>query len=416
MAPAHGGFAIGTGGTKAGVVSATSAIGPARRLVRPPALRTGDPATASRLELFFDLAYVLVVIELAATFLGDLTWHGMATFTALFVALWFSWVGFTLYANRFDTDDVVFRFAKLTATLAVAGCAASASAATTSFSTEFAASFLLGRVVLLMLHVRAWRHVPEARPTVGVYLGATAFSTLAWAVSLGVDGSARWALWAAAVAVDAAGPVVATWRGDRAPLHMEHLPERFGLLVILVLGEAVGGAATGVHDAKWAGPSVAVGVAGFVAAAALWWNYFDITATHSEEELQDGEDEPDGGLTDGRHDLFVYGHLPLTLGVVMAGVGIEDLVLHPEAPLPSAGGWVLAGAVALYLVGSALILGGTRRTWRAVWPWPTAAVPLVLLVALPDHHSALLLVGGLAAVCGALALIGTLRGGPAPAR
>jgi low temperature requirement protein LtrA len=95
------------------------------RLCRPPALRTGTPASASRLELFFDLAYVLFVLELATTFLKDRSWHGLGTFATLYVALWFSWVGFTLYANRFDTDDVVFRIAKLAATLAIAGCAAS---------------------------------------------------------------------------------------------------------------------------------------------------------------------------------------------------------------------------------------------------------------------------------------------------
>ena len=62
-----------------------------------------------------------------------------------------------------------------------------------------------GRVVLLLLNVRAWRHVEEARPTVAVYLAATAVSAVLWAVSLGVGGTARWVLWAAAVAVDAAG-------------------------------------------------------------------------------------------------------------------------------------------------------------------------------------------------------------------
>ena len=97
---------------------------------RPPTLRTGEEATASRLELFFDLAYVLVVLELANAFYSDLSWRGLAVFVALYVALWFSWVGFTLYANRFDTDDVVFRIAKLAATASIAGCAASASAAT----------------------------------------------------------------------------------------------------------------------------------------------------------------------------------------------------------------------------------------------------------------------------------------------
>lgn len=394
------------------MVTLARALEPARRLVRPPTLRTGEGATASRLELFFDLAYVLVVIELADTFYTDLTWRGAATFSALFVALWFSWVNFTLYANRFDTDDVVFRVAKLTATLGIAGCAAAASGATTSFSTPFVVCFLIARVVLLLLHARAWYHVEEARPTIGVYLWTTAVSAALWAVSLAVGGSARWAFWAAAVVVDLVAPIVATRRRDRAPLHMEHLPERVGLFVILVLGEAVGGAVTGVHDAKWTGTSVAVAVVGFVLAAALWWNYFDITAAQGEEELQEADEQDgqeEGAEADERHDLFVYGHLPLSLGIVMAGVGLEELVLHPDDAQPSAGGWLIVGALGLYLLGSALIVGGTHRTWRAVWPWPTLAVPLVALAVLPFHDSALLLVGWLAAVCVALAVTGTLR-------
>jgi len=384
----------------------------ARRMVQPPTLRTAESATASRLELFFDLAYVLVVLELADAFYQDMTWRGAVTFAALFVALWFSWVGFTLYANRFDTDDVVFRIAKLASTGAIAGCAAAATAATGDFSTPFAVCFLLSRIILLLLHARAWRHVPEARSTISVYLGAAALSGALWAVSLAFGGPARYWIWVAAVAVDAAGPVIATWREERAPLHVEHLPERFGLLVILVLGEAVGGAATGVHDGKWVAASVAVGVAGFVIAAALWWNYFDITAHESEERLQD-DDESDGddrgAEADERHDLFVYGHLPLTLGIVMAGVGAEDLVAHPSDPLPSTGGWTLTTGLVLYLVGSAMIVGGSHRSWRAIWPWPTVALPLVVLVTLPRHNTALLLVGGLALVCVVLAVAGTLR-------
>jgi low temperature requirement protein LtrA len=386
--------------------------------IRPPTLRTGEDATASRLELFFDLAYVLVVLELANAFYKDLSWRGFAVFVALYVAMWFSWVGFTLYANRFDTDDVVYRIAKLAATASIAGCAASASGATGEFSTAFALCFLAGRVILLLLHLRAWRHVAEARPTIAVYLGFTAASTVLWAVSPAFDGGVRYGLWAAAVAMDALGPVVATRRQERAPLHMEHLPERFGLFIILVLGEAVGGAATGVHDAKWVAPAVAVGIAGFVVAAALWWNYFDVTAGHSEEKLQESDeddDQTDGAVADERHDLFVYGHLPLSAGIVMAGVGIEDLVAHPFDALPSDGGWTVAAGLALYVLGTALILGGTHRTWRGVWPWPTAAIPVVLAAAAIPHRSALLLVGGLAVVTVAFTVYGVLRGDPEPA-
>ena len=385
-----------------------------RPQVRPPTLRTGEEGTASRLELFFDLAFVLVVLELADAFYGDLSWGGFAVFVALYVAMWFSWVGFTLYANRFDTDDVVFRIAMLAATASIAGCAASASAATGEFSTPFALCFLAGRLILLLLHLRAWLHVPEARPTIVVYLGCTAASTALWAVSPAFDGAVRYGLWAAAVAMDALGPILATRREDQAPLHMEHLPERFGLFIILVLGEAVGGAATGVHDAKWIGPAVAVGLAGFVVAAALWWNYFDVTAGHSEEELEesDEDDTEEGAVADERHDLFVYGHLPLSAGIVMAGVGIEDLVAHPFDALPSDGSWTVAAGLALYLLGTALILGGTHRSWRGVWPWPTAAIPVVLAAAAIPHRSALLLVSGLAVFTVAFTVYGVLRGDP----
>ena len=65
--------------------------------------------------------------------------------------------------------------------------------------------------------------------------------------------TSRYLLWGVAVAVDALGPALATLRHDKLPLHIEHLPERFALLVILVLGEAVGGGVRGVHESGWAG-------------------------------------------------------------------------------------------------------------------------------------------------------------------
>lgn len=430
-------------------------------LIRPPRLQTGRAGGASRLELFFDLAYVLVVMQLASAFVKDLSWSGFAVFVGLFVAMWFSWVGFTLYANRFDTDDVVFRMAKLLATMFVAGCAASADKATGAYAVPFTMCLLAGHLLLLLLYLRAWRHVEAARPTIGVYLATTGTSAALWAVSLGVDGNARFAVWALAVAVDAAGPVLATLRGDKLPLHAEHLPERFALFTILVLGEAVGGAARGVHEASWAGAAVTVAVAGFLVAAACWWTYFDLTAASSERELEHGRDEEsagpaepdrddnrgaavnasdgnisdhdgsdqdgsdhDGSDTDGgdtehdgeagiesdeRHDLFVYGHLPLSLGIVLIGVGVEELVLHPDAALPSTGGWLLATGVVVYLAASALLVGGTRLRWQAVWPWPLAALPVAAAIATVPHSSGLLLVSAYAALLAAVALIGTRR-------
>ena len=61
------------------------------------------------------------------------------------------------------------------------------------------------------------------------------------------------------------------------------------------------------------------------------------------QELQESDDGDgaEGAVADERHDLFVYGHLPLSVGIAMAGVGIEDLVAHPFDALPSDGGWTV---------------------------------------------------------------------------
>ena len=389
-------------------------------LVRPPRLQLGRAGSASRLELFFDLAYVLVVLELAHGLYTDLSLHGLLVMVGLFAAIWFSWMGFTLYANRFDTDDLVFRLAKLAATAAIAGCAASASDAVGEYAVPFAASYLLGRLILLGLYGRAWHHVPDARPTILVYLVSVSASSVLWAASLTTPAPARYWLWAVAVLVDAVGPVLATLRRDRLPLHVEHLPERFGLLVILVLGEAVGGAARGTHDASWAGPSLVVGVLGLVLAAGLWWSYFDVAASTSAERLQpspaeedteeDAEEDAGAGppAADQRHDLFVYGHFPLTLGTVLVGVGLEGLAVHPETPGPSGYAWTLAGGLALFYLGVAMIVAGTARSWRPAWPWPLALVPVVGVVGAVPLASALLETAAFSVVTIAAAVQGTV--------
>ena len=110
--------------------------------------------------------------------------------------------------------------------------------------------------------------------------------------------------------VDGIGPALATLRSNKLPLHVEHLPERFGLFVILVLGEALGGVVRGVHDAHWAGPAVLAGLVGFVAVAALWWVYFDVGADESADDLAETEAadaEPSEDAVDERiHELLAH--------------------------------------------------------------------------------------------------------------
>ena len=65
--------------------------------------------------------------------------------------------------------------------------------------------------------------------------------------------------------------------------------------------------------------------------------------------------------------------------------------MHLNKAAPSVAGWVLASALALYLVGVALVISGTTQTVRSIWPWPVAAIPMVLLGAVVPFPGSLLL-------------------------
>ena len=139
-----------------------------RGAVRAPDLQTDEERSASRLELFFDLAFVLVVAELAISLREDVSPGGAAIFAGLFALVWWSWVGSTLYANRFDHDDVVYRLYKLCSMAAVIGLAAAATEATGERYGIFVGCQLLLRAVLLLQYRRrspdaAVRAMPRPR-------------------------------------------------------------------------------------------------------------------------------------------------------------------------------------------------------------------------------------------------------------
>src|SRR3712207_3637264 len=185
---------------------------------------------------------------------------------------------------------------------AVVGMAATATEATGTYFGTFVGCQLVLRAMLLLQYLRAYRHLPDARPIARLYMVGTAVGALLWAVFLAVPRPIGFALWAAAVLVEVLVPLLATRASADVPLHVEHLPERFALFVILVLGESVAGIAHGLHDASWNGAAVAVALLSFVLTAAVWWSWFDLAGARAKRLL----DEAGGRRSDLRHDVYVF--------------------------------------------------------------------------------------------------------------
>ncbi|GIF12972.1 low temperature requirement protein A [Actinoplanes teichomyceticus] len=375
-----------------------------RQLIRPPDVNRDTNRSATRLELFFDLAFVLFVGRCADVLAHHETWSGGFQFVALLVAGWWGWASTTLYANRFDTDDAIFRLLTLIGMAGVIVMAASAEEAIGPHARWFAIGYVLLRIVLILGYLRVWRNLPDTRVGIRPYLWGHCAGAACWLASLAVPGTARYVLWAAGVLVDLLGPTLAARVKDAPPLHMEHLPERFGLFVILVLGESVTATVTGIQDGKWSAGVLVAAAFAFLATAALWWSYFDLSGGAAKRRLiQEGGEHTRQGV----HDFYVYAHLPVAVSLAAVAVGLEHAIAHGADDHLSTGTRVVLGAgLAGYLLSATVIQGVLSGRWRVALLWPGLGVPLILLITLLFDGSPAALTG----LCAAVLVAGVITG------
>jgi low temperature requirement protein LtrA len=345
------------------------------RFLDPPRLRTVEEGFEERhatwLELFFDLVFVVAVAELGQNLTHDPTLHGFLLYVGLFIPVVWAWFGFTFYANRFDTDDLTYRLLILLAMFAVAALATNTPNAIEKGGKAFAVSYVFVRLVLLALYARAIHYVPRARPLAVLYLRVFSFGTVLWLVSVLVPPPGRYWLWAFALLVELVVPFFAWGRLPGAAVDPRHLPERFGLFTIIVLGESVLSVVLGVADTTWEIDSGLAAAGGFLAAAALWWIYFDFL---DESVVRRGRME---GL------VFTYAHFPVLIGIATVGVGVKlEILAAAGDERYQDTGWILCAGVAICMVGLAAIQLATPPMLLDVdvaMRFATAALALVLL-------------------------------------
>jgi low temperature requirement protein LtrA len=328
--------------------------------LEPPRLRTtSDPLEerhATWFELYFDLVFVVAVGELATALARDPSAAVFARFAGLFVIVSWAWAGFTLYANRFDTDDLIYRLAKSGAMLAIAALAINIHLVMRGDggTVEFALAYSAVRALLVALYIRARRYVGgRGGDLIDRYIASFSFTTGLWLLSAFVPEPYRVLLWGLAIAIDLTTPPVA-WRPlAGAPVVISHLTERFGIFFIIVLGEAVTGVVTGVAGFEFDLESGAAAGMCFAIALILWWIYFDLADTSVVGRGMLGL-------------VFPYSHFPLLAGVAAFGAGTKLAITTATAPGLAAGArWALAGGIAAFALSlSILHLGAEWTSFR----------------------------------------------------
>jgi low temperature requirement protein LtrA len=301
----------------------------------------------------------VVAVAQLSTGLGDvITFRDALIMAGLFVPVWWAWTGFTFYADRFDTDDVVHRVLMIAGMFAVAGLASAIPDVFAGATTGFVLAYAAVRAILVILYARAWLHAPAARPLVNVYITAFTIAIGLWLASLAFTAPARYVLWGAALAVDLGTPLLSAERIRLVPIHTSHIPERLGLLTIIVFGETVLAVVIGTEAVSWTLESGAVAALGFVVASALWWLYFDYLDTSLV------------GRTIAAGQVFLYAHLPLLIGLTLLGAGVKlTIKATGSGDVPEGAAWAIGGGIALAMLAMALIRLVSARSGRDLDFW-----------------------------------------------
>ena len=312
-----------------------------QRLLRPPRLRTleqSDRRRATYLELFFDLVFVVAIAQLSHELVLDHSLGGFATFAALYLPVFIAWQGFSSYADRFDTDDVVFRGVMFLAMLAIAALAIQIPDVSHGDSAGFVVAYVILRSLLVALYLRSYVHVPEARPLISRYAWQYSLAIGIWIASLALASPARYVLWGVAIAWELSVPWLARRLYAETPLSPIHVPERLALFTIIVLGETIVVVALGTSGSEWALSAAVVAALGFLVAAAIWWIYFgaggEVTLKRSTAAIA----------------VFVNAHIPLLAALTAVSAGVSLAIEQSSSSQLDAGArWALAGGAALYL-------------------------------------------------------------------
>jgi len=315
--------------------------------------RPGVEQRATSLELFYDLVFVFAVTQVSHLLLEHLTWEGVGQSALVLLVVWWSWNYTTWVTNELDPESIVVRLLLIALML---GSLLMAIAIPEAFGEQallFAGSYVaiqVGRHTFLTF-VAAERGTPEARRAGRILVWFAAAGVL-WIAGALADGSARTALWLAALALDYGAPLVTFWlpgvqrlRPEAWEVGTEHFAERFQLFIIIALGESivVTGATTAQLELTTA--TVAAFAVAFLASAALWWLYFNLVAAIAARRLARAESR-----TLLARDAYTYLHVVLVAGILLNAVGDALVIAHPSDELPDAELAAVVCGPALYLL------------------------------------------------------------------
>jgi low temperature requirement protein LtrA len=324
------------------------------------------------LELFFDLVFVFALTQVTARLADDLSWAGLVRGLLVLAAIWWAWAAYAWLTNEVDGNRPGVRLAIVGAMTSMLLASLAIPGAFEDDALLFALAYLGVRVMHVVLFAAGTEHVDVRAATRALAPTAVLAPALLIAASA-LDGAAQMLVWAGVLALDYAGAAfsgIAGWR-----LSPGHFAERHGLIVIIALGESIVAIGVGAEGIGLGAGELLAAALGVVAAAALWWVYFDPALERVEHALQRAAPGRERNVM--ARDAFSFLHLPLVSGIVLLALGVKKTLEHVGDELKPVAAVALCAGPALYL---AFDVAFRARCLRLVEPPRLAAAAACVAV------------------------------------
>ena len=364
-------------------------------------LRESESVTP--LELFFDLVFVLALTQCTALMADEPTWEGLAKGLLILAVLWWSWSGYAWLTSLVDPEEGVVRIAMFGAMAAFLVATLCVPDAFGDSALIFAVAYAGVRAAHLVLYVIGSRDDPNLRASVIALAVSSAVGVGLLVGASFADGALQGAIWGVAILLDYGGPYFFGVEGWR--MKPRHFAERFGLIVIIALGESIVAIGVGVDTAEVDAGIVVAAVLGTIVAGALWWLYFDVVALVAERRLSQAA--PGRERNSIGRDSYGYLHLPMVAGIMLLALGLKKTLGHVDEPLKLVPAVALLGGTAMYLV--AHVAFRLRNVHRFSVQRLLCAVVLVALIPAAVELAALATLAILAALLVALIVYESIR-------
>ena len=184
-----------------------------------------------------------------------------------------------------------------------------------------------------------------------------------------------------------------------------HFAERYGLILIVAIGESLVALGVGVADEALTVAVLVGAVLGVMVSAALWWLYFDVVAHVAEGVLGSTEGQERSRLA---RDSYTYLHFPLVASVIFIALGLKKTLEYVADTDDHALSDPLTGvpAVSLYAGVAVYLLAHVAFRWRNIHTWnPHRTITAALLLLMMPVAWQLPALASLGVVAGTLALL-----------